>query len=97
MKPYQKKYKPKEGKRNTRWTDEDRDLLRTLAAQGVPYFKIAERLKCTTAAVGAQLHKMRKQDDAERFIDAVMEDYHEVEVTPKPSLWRRIINIIRRV
>jgi len=91
------KYKRKEGKRNTRWTDEDLDLLRTLAAQGVSNWDISKRLDRSPGSVSAQLYLMRKQDEADRFVDAVMEDYHEVEVTPKPSLWRRIMNIIRRV
>ena len=97
MKPYQKKYKPKEGKRNTLWTEEDRDLLRTLAAQGVSHWDIGRRLDRSPGSISQQLYLMRKQDEADRFVDAVMEDYHEVEVTPKPSMWRRIMNIIRSV
>lgn len=91
------KYKRKEGKRNTRWTDEDLDLLRTLAAQGVSNWDIGKRLDRSHGAITQQLYLMRRQDEVDRFVDAVMEDYHEVEVTPKPSLWRRIVGVIRPV
>lgn len=84
-------------KKYERWTDEDRDLLRTLHTQGVSHADMAKRLGRTPNAVAQVLCKMRKQDKAERFIDAAVEDYHEVEAPPKPSLWRRIINVIRRV
>ena len=90
-------YLSKTYKAPARWTDEDRDLLRTQHAQGVSPEDAGKRLNRTPLAVTLMLHRMRKQDKVERFIDVAVEDYHEVEAPPKPSLWRRIINVIRRV
>jgi hypothetical protein len=77
------KYNPKARNRSARWTDEDRDLLRTLAERGVPHEYIARRLKRTRGSVTAQLYLMRQQG--------------AVEAPPTPSLWRRIVNFIRPV
>lgn len=68
MKPYQKKYKRKEGKKNTRWTDEDRDLLRTLHQQGETIYGISIRLDRSYGAIAQQLYLMRQRDEAEGYI-----------------------------
>lgn len=142
MKPYQKKYKPKEGKRNTRWTDEDRDLLRTLHQQGVSYYDIAKRLDRSHGSIAQQIHIMKKRDEAEAYVhvaggvtelstsahapkpvgvsvvtstpkelntepkrltDAMLEDFDLYDRITRPlwdeenpSLWRRIVQRIKR-
>ena len=68
MKPYQKKYKRKAGKKNTPWTETDLDALRTLHQQGNTYAAMARLLDRTTGGVAQQLYKMKKRDAAEGYV-----------------------------
>ena len=68
MKPYQKKYRPKAGKKNTPWTDADLTALRTMHQQGSTYADMANTLDRSTGGVAQQLHKMKKRDAAEGYI-----------------------------
>lgn len=68
MKPYQKKYKRKAGKKNTPWTEADLTALRTMHQQGSTYADMANTLDRSTGGVAQQLHKMKKRDAAEGYI-----------------------------
>lgn len=94
MKPYQKKYKRKEGKKNTRWTDADREVLRALYEQGASYKSMADLLDRSIGGITQQLHEMKKQDAVDKYVhvrepkpdikpyvltDAMLEDFHLYE------------------
>lgn len=68
MKPYQKKYKRKEGKKHTRWTEADLTALRTMHQQGMPHFEIGKLLDRSTGAITAQIFLMKKRDAAEGYV-----------------------------
>ena len=68
MKPYQKKYKRKAGKKNTRWTDEDKARLRTLYQQGVTYYEMGQLLDRSTGSIAQQIYQMNKRDAAEGYV-----------------------------
>lgn len=100
MKPYQKKYKPKEGKRHTRWTEADLTALRTLHQQGMTHFEIGKLLDRSTGAITAQIFLMNKRDAAEGYIHVSdtlttydeMTDANEIslDVAPSKPWWKRL-------
>jgi uncharacterized protein YciI len=86
MKPYQKKYRRKEGKKNTRWTDEDKARLRTLYEQGLTYYQIGQLLDRSEGSIAQQIYQMKKRDAAEGYVH-VAGGVTELS-TSKPSLQR---------
>ena len=99
MKPYQKKHKRMDSKRNTPWTDEDRDLLRTLHTQGISYYAIARRLGRSHGAIAQQVYLMKQRDAAENYVyvsgtltteDATMDVSSDTTTSTLKRWWARL-------
>ena len=65
MKPYQKKYKPKQGRTNTPWTDAERDTMHELREAGVGIAQIAEALGRSRGAITSQLYLSKRRKEAQ--------------------------------
>ena len=95
MKPYQKKYRPKAGKKNTVWTESDIDMLRTMYHAGFSKWDIAKALDRSSGGVQSriyilQLHKQNKKygtvSDALTNQDATMDAWDNTP-TQEPTTW----------
>jgi len=100
MKPYQKKYKRKEGKKNTRWTDEDRARLRSLYQQGLTYYMIGQMLDRSEGSIAQQIYQMNKRDAAEGYVhvsdaltteDATMNVSSDTTTSTLKRWWNRLM------
>lgn len=61
-------YKNKASRTNTRWTDEERERLRTLHQQGESSWDIARILDRSHGAITQKIYWMRRQDAAEGYV-----------------------------
>jgi lysozyme family protein len=98
MKPYQKKYRPKAGKKNTVWTESDIDMLRTMYHAGFSKWDIAKELDRSSGAVQQRIYNMglHKQpklyetgesvSDALTNQDATMDAWDNTP-TQEPTTW----------
>jgi IS30 family transposase len=65
MKPYQKKYKPKQGRANTPWTEVERDAIHDLQGTGATIRQIAEALDRSPGAITSQIYLMKRRKEAQ--------------------------------
>ena len=77
---------------NTKWTDADRDLLRTLHQQGESTWNISVRLDRSPGAISQQLYLMKQRDEAEGYVH-VVGNVTEI-ITPPPARTRPELNVL---
>lgn len=89
--------------KNTKWTDEEMEVLRTMYHTGVTYKDIARVLNRSVGAVQQRAHKMgitggrvTRQFVSEPLTsDGVIDDLNEIslDVAPNTPWWKRMLGL----
>lgn len=95
MKPYQKKYKRKEGRTNTRWTDDEVDTLVNMYHTGASNWDIAKQLGRSHGAVTQRIYSMQLHKQPKRYetVSVALTTYDETPTVEKKPWWKRILGL----